>query len=68
MQFGTLLAAIGIGILNFVPEEDPVGLAAGIAFTAVALMTIAYGTGTFFWRAVMIRCAASLVVIVSTQI
>jgi hypothetical protein len=58
MEFATLLSAIGIGILNFVPEEDPVGLAAGICFTALALMTIAYGTGMFFWRAVMIRCVA----------
>lgn len=55
VEFSVLLSAIGIGLMNFTPQHDAAGLAAGISFTIVALLAIAYAGIRFVWRAINIR-------------
>jgi len=55
VEFSVLLSAIGIGLMNFTPKRDAAGLAAGISFTIVALLCIAYAGARFVWRALKIR-------------
>lgn len=55
VEFAVLLSAIGIGLMNFTPQRDAAGLAAGISFTIVALLAIAYAGVRFVWRAINIR-------------
>lgn len=55
IEFSTLISAIAVTIMNFVPEDDAAGLAAGISFTIIALISICYALATFMWRAIMIR-------------
>jgi hypothetical protein len=55
IEFSVLISAIGIGLMNFADPRDPIGLAAGISFTIIALLAIAYAGGMFLWRALKIR-------------
>lgn len=59
VEFSVLLSAIGIGLMNFTPKKDAAGLAAGISFTIVALLCIAYAGVRFVWRALNIRFVLS---------
>ena len=60
LEFSVVVAAIGIGILNYGEPDDDVALAASACFTAVALLAILYTTGRFTWRVIKIRCALTL--------
>jgi len=55
LEFSVVVAAIGIGILNYGEPDDDVALAASACFTAVALLAILYTTGRFTWRVIKIR-------------
>jgi len=50
LEFAVLISAIGIGLMNFAKPDDPIGLAAGISFTIIALLAILYAGGMYAWR------------------
>ncbi|KAI0767984.1 SPX-domain-containing protein [Trametes elegans] len=55
LHFGIYLGTIATALLNFVPAGDTPGLVSAWAFTAVALLAIAYAAGVFVLRALRLR-------------
>ncbi|ORX37345.1 putative vacuole fusion, non-autophagic-related protein [Kockovaella imperatae] len=54
-HFAVLLSAVSIGLLNFVPATDPVGMYAASCFTFTALLAITYSGGMFVYRIAKLR-------------
>ncbi|KAF7845692.1 hypothetical protein BT93_L1199 [Corymbia citriodora subsp. variegata] len=55
VEFSVIIAAIGVGLLDFTKKHDTIGFASAITFTIIALITIAYSGLSFLYRALAIR-------------
>lgn len=50
-----MLGAVSIGLLNFIPPDDPVGIFSAGCFTITALMAILYSGGMYVYRIKKLR-------------
>ncbi|GAA5985004.1 hypothetical protein JCM10908_002485 [Rhodotorula pacifica] len=55
IEFSVVVSAIGIGIISYSDPHDDIALAAAATFTGVALLSLLYTGGMYWWRVQSIR-------------
>ncbi|GAA5972247.1 hypothetical protein JCM8115_006540 [Rhodotorula mucilaginosa] len=55
IEFSVVVSAIGIGIISYSDPHDDIALAAAATFTGVALLSLVYTAGMYWWRVQSIR-------------
>lgn len=55
IEFSVVVSAIGIGIISYSDPHDDIALAAAATFTGVALLSLLYTAGMYWWRVQSIR-------------
>ncbi|GAA5862346.1 hypothetical protein JCM3774_002486 [Rhodotorula dairenensis] len=55
IEFSVVVSAIGIGIISYSDPHDDIALAAAATFTGVALTSLLYTAGMYWWRVQSIR-------------